>query len=78
MSVLTVPIVPTGINTMSELARDPRPVSSFSDTFFLLANQSKDPDLRQAVKVETIKNERKFPFNRVGVKTSVIFLSSSK
>ena len=76
MSVLTVPIVPTGINTMSELARDPRPVSSFSDTFFLLANQSKDPDLRQAVKVETIKNERKFPFNRVGVKTSVIFLSS--
>ena len=45
MSVLTVPIVPTGINTMAELARDPRPVSSFADTFFLLANQSKDPDL---------------------------------
>ena len=62
MSVLTVPIVPTGINTMSELARDPRPVSSFSDTFFLLANQSKDPDLREAIKVETIKNECKFPF----------------
>ena len=37
--------VPTGINTMAELARDPRPVSSFADTFFLLANQSKDPDL---------------------------------
>ena len=62
MSVLTVPIVPTGISTMSELARDPRPVSSFSDTFFLLANQSKDPDLREAIKVETIKNECKFPF----------------
>ena len=75
MSVLTVPIVPTGINTMSELARDPRPVSSFSDTFFLLANQSKDPDLRQAVKVETMKNECK-PFKGGGVKTSVIFLSS--
>ena len=69
MSVLTVPIVPTGINTMLELARDPRPVSSFSDTFFLLANQSKDPDLREAIKVETIKNESKFTFNRVGVKT---------
>ena len=76
MSVLTVPIVPTGINTMSELARDPRPVSSLSDTFFLLANQSKDPDLREAIKVDTIKNECKFPFKRVGVKTSVILLSS--
>ena len=77
MSVLTVPIVPTGINTMSELARDPRPVSSFSDTFFLLANQSKDPDLREAIKVETTKNECKLPFKAgSGVKTSVIFLSS--
>ena len=64
MSVLTVPIVPAGINTVSELANDPRPVTSFSDTFFLLANQSTDSNIQQIVETyivhydmeEAIKN----------------------
>ena len=43
MSVLTVPQAPHHINKVTELARDPRPVSAFSDTFFILANQSTDP-----------------------------------
>ena len=47
MSVLTVPIVPTGINTVAELADDPRPVTSLSDTFFLLANQSTDSNIQK-------------------------------
>ena len=75
MSVLTVPIVPTGINTMSELARDPRPVSSFSDTFFLLANQSKDPDLREAIKLETIKMIKFGLGSGHGMEISIHFLS---
>ena len=47
MSVLTIPIVPPNINKVSELAEDPRPVASFSDTFFLIANQSTDPALKK-------------------------------
>ena len=43
MSVLTVPLEPHQIQTVAELARDPRPVSSFSDTFYLLAKDSTDP-----------------------------------
>ena len=34
-------------NKVTELARDPRPVSAFSDTFFILANQSSDPAIQQ-------------------------------
>ena len=47
MSVLTVPQAPHHINKVTELARDPRPVSAFSDTFFILANQSTDPAIQQ-------------------------------
>ena len=47
MSVLTIPIVPPNINKVSELAEDPRPVSSFSDIFFLIANQSTDPAVKK-------------------------------
>ena len=47
MSVLTVPQAPYHINKITELARDPRPVSAFSDTFFVLANQSSDPDIQK-------------------------------
>ena len=47
MSVLTVPQAPYHINKVTELARDPRPVSAFSDTFFILANQSSDPAIQQ-------------------------------
>ena len=47
MSVLTVPQSPYHINKITELARDPRPVSAFSDTFFVLANQSSDPDIQK-------------------------------
>ena len=47
MSVLTIPIVPPNINKVSELAEDPRPVASFSDTFFLIANQSTDPAVKK-------------------------------
>ena len=47
MSVLTVPQAPYHINKITELARDPRPVSAFSDTFFILANQSSDPDIQK-------------------------------
>ena len=39
MSVLTVPLAPYQIHTVAELAADPRPVSSFSDTFYSLASQ---------------------------------------
>ena len=47
MSVLTIPIVPPNINKLSELAEDPRPVASFADTFFLIANMSNDPALKK-------------------------------
>ena len=47
MSVLTIPIVPPNINKVSELAEDPRPVASFSDIFFLIANQSTDPAVKK-------------------------------
>ena len=47
MSVLTIPIVPPNINKVSELAEDPRPVASFSDAFFLIANQSTDPAVQK-------------------------------
>ena len=47
MSVLTVPQAPYHINKVTELARDPRPVSAFSDTFFVLANQSSDPAIQK-------------------------------
>ena len=47
MSVLTIPIVPPNINKVSELAEDPRPVASFADTFFLIANQSSDPAVKK-------------------------------
>ena len=47
MSVLTVPPSPHYINKVTELAQDPRPVSAFSDTFFILANQSSDPAIKQ-------------------------------
>ena len=47
MSVLTIPIVPPNINKVSELAEDPRPVASFSDLFFLIANQSTDPAVKK-------------------------------
>ena len=47
MSVLTVPPSPHYINKVTELALDPRPVSAFSDTFFILANQSSDPAIQQ-------------------------------
>ena len=47
MSVLTVPQAPYHINKVTELAKDPRPVSAFSDTFFILANQSSDPAIQQ-------------------------------
>ena len=47
MSVLTVPQTPHYINKVTELARDPRPVSAFSDTFFILANQSSDPAIQE-------------------------------
>ena len=50
MSVLTVPVVPNAINTISELADYPLPVSSFSDTFFTLANQSLDSNLQKIAK----------------------------
>ena len=47
MSVLTVPQTPYHINKVTELARDPRPVSAFSDTFFILANQSSDSAIQR-------------------------------
>ena len=46
MSVLTVPLQSPQINTVTELAKDSRPISSFSDTLFLLANQSQDPNVQ--------------------------------
>ena len=42
LTILTQPY-----NKVTELARDPRPVSAFSDTFFILANQSSDPAIQQ-------------------------------
>ena len=46
MSVLTVPQAPYHINKVTELTRDPRPVSAFSDTFYILASQSSDPAIQ--------------------------------
>ena len=47
ISVLTVPFLSNPINTISELANYPLPVSSFGDTFYKLANQSLDSDLQK-------------------------------
>ena len=45
MAVMTVPLEPQQIHTISELAEDVRPVSSLGNTFFLVANESIDPAL---------------------------------
>ena len=47
MSVLTVPPTARQIDTVAELAADPRPVSSFSNTFYKLATQSSDPHIQK-------------------------------
>ena len=47
VAILVYTPMPPGINKVSELADDPRPASSFSDTFFALANQSMDPNLQK-------------------------------
>ena len=47
ISVLTVPLLSTPINTIAELAEYPLPVSSFGNTFYKLANQSLDPDIQK-------------------------------
>ena len=54
MAVLTIPLSPNTINTVSELAADGRPISSFSDTLFLLTNQSMDPDVQKLAKTYII------------------------
>lgn len=43
-----------------ELANDPRPVSSFSDTFFILANQSTDPNIQKLASEGQIKTNSNF------------------
>ena len=45
--MLTVPFLSNPINTISELADYPLPVSSFGDTFYKLANQSLDLNLQK-------------------------------
>ena len=57
MSVLTVPLSPNTINQVSELAADSRPISSFSDTLFLLANQSIDPNVQKLAKTYIVHYE---------------------
>ena len=47
MSVLTIPLTPNAINTVSELAADGRPVASFSDTLYGLTKKSTDPDVQK-------------------------------
>ena len=47
ISVLTVPLLSTPINTIAELAEYPLPVASFGNTFYKLANQSLDPDIQK-------------------------------
>ena len=64
VAILVYTPMPPGINKVSELADDPRPASSFSDTFFALANQSMDPSLQKIAETyivhydmeESIKN----------------------
>ena len=50
ISVLTVPLMSTPINSLAELAQYPLPVASFGDTFYKLANQSQDPDIQKIAK----------------------------
>ena len=47
ISVLTVPLLSTPINTIAELAEYPLPVASFGSTFYKLASQSLDPDIQK-------------------------------
>ena len=47
ISVLTVPIQSTPINTIAQLADYPLPVAGFGDTVYKLANQSQDPDIQK-------------------------------
>ena len=47
MSVLTIPLTPYAINTVSELAADPRPVSGFSTFWYGFTKQSTDPDVQK-------------------------------
>ena len=45
--MLTAPLLNSPIDTILELANYPLPVSSFSDTFYRLANQSLDSNLKK-------------------------------
>ena len=47
MSVLTIPLFSTPINTIAQLAHYHTPVSGFDDTFYNLAIQSMDPDIQK-------------------------------
>ena len=49
MSVLTIPLFSTPINTIAQLAEYPLPVSSFGNTFYKMATQSQDPDIQKIV-----------------------------
>ena len=47
MSVLTIPLSSTPINTIPELAQYHLPVAGFGDTVYKLAKQSLDPDIQK-------------------------------
>ena len=47
ISVLTIPLFSTPINTIEELAQFHLPVSGFDNTFQELARQSLDPDIQK-------------------------------
>ena len=47
MSVLTIPLFSTPINTIAELAQYHLPVAGFGDTVYKLAKQSLDPDIQK-------------------------------
>ena len=49
ISVLTVPLLSTPINTIAQLAEYPLPVASFGNTFYKMAKQSQDPDIKKIV-----------------------------
>ena len=49
MSVLTIPLFSTPINTIAELAEYPLPVASYGTDVYKTANQSLDPDIQKII-----------------------------
>ena len=74
--MLTVPLVSNPINTISELADYALPVSSFGDTFYKLANQSLDANLKKIAEDYIVHYD--FDQAIANASSSVVVMAESK